>query len=102
MGRTASEKLEIIRLVEGSDLSVRQTLAMLGIERSTFYQWYRRYREHGPEGLEPRPPRKRARWNEIGPALVVQLVSSDGAACRTSSFGVASTNRPDRFKAKAR
>ena len=42
---TASEKLEVIRLVEGSDLSVRRTLRELGIHRSTFYAWYRRYHE---------------------------------------------------------
>jgi len=33
----AAEKLEIIRLVEQSSLSVRRTLAQLGIPRSTFY-----------------------------------------------------------------
>ena len=48
----ASEKLEIIRLVERSSLSMRRTLAQLGIPRSTFYNWYNRYREGGPEGLE--------------------------------------------------
>ena len=31
----ASEKLEIIRLVERSSLSMRRTLAQLGIPRST-------------------------------------------------------------------
>ena len=39
----ASEKLEIIRLVEGSHLSARMTLAKLGIPRTTFYRWYDRY-----------------------------------------------------------
>jgi putative transposase len=39
----AAEKLEIIRLVEQSSLSVRRTLAQLGIPRSTFYCWYDRY-----------------------------------------------------------
>ena len=40
MRLTAAEKQEIIRLVEGSDLSVRRTLRELGIHRSTFYGWY--------------------------------------------------------------
>src|SRR5215469_16400518 len=39
----AAEKLEIIRLVEQSPLSVRDTLAKLGIPRATFYRWYDRY-----------------------------------------------------------
>ena len=47
---TAAEKHEIIRLVEGSDLSVRRTLRELGVHRSTFYAWYRRYQAVGAEG----------------------------------------------------
>ncbi len=42
MRYAASEKLEIIRLVEGSHLSARQTLAKLNIPRTTFYRCYDR------------------------------------------------------------
>ena len=42
---SASEKLELIHLVEGSSLSVRRTLAEIGLPRSTFYAWYKRYLE---------------------------------------------------------
>ena len=35
-----AEKLEIIRLVEQSLLSVRRILAQLVISRGTFYRWY--------------------------------------------------------------
>ena len=59
MRYTAPEKLEIIELVERSSLSVRRTLAPLGIPRSTFYGWYRRYAEGGVEALADRPPRPR-------------------------------------------
>jgi len=55
----ASEKLEIIRLVERSHLPLKQTLDKLGIPRTTFYRWYDRYQLGGPEALEdqsPRPP----------------------------------------------
>ena len=45
MSYSPSEKLEIIRVVEDSELSIRQTLKELGIYRSTFYNWYRRYKE---------------------------------------------------------
>ena len=41
----ASEKLEIIRSVEASHLPARQTLAMLGIPRTTYYRWYDRWSE---------------------------------------------------------
>ena len=36
----ASEKLEIIRLVEQSHLGVGSTLDKLGIPKTTFYRWY--------------------------------------------------------------
>jgi putative transposase len=38
----AAEKLEIIRLVEGSHLPVRRTLARIGVPVTTFYRWYDR------------------------------------------------------------
>ena len=43
MKYTPWEKYEIIRLVEGSSLSVRKTLEQMGVSRSSFYEWYRRY-----------------------------------------------------------
>ncbi len=45
----ASEKLEIIRLVERSHLPVRRTLGKLGIPSTTFYRWYDRYRACRPK-----------------------------------------------------
>jgi len=47
----ASEKLEIIRLVEQSHLPARQTLDRLGIPRTTFYRWYDKYLSDGVDGL---------------------------------------------------
>ena len=44
---TQQEKYEIIQLVEGSELGPNRTLRELGIHRSTFYNWYGRYREQG-------------------------------------------------------
>jgi len=60
-----SEKLEIIRIVEESELSVRQTLKELCIPRSTFYSWYRRYLKDGPEGLVAMKPQSKRFWNKI-------------------------------------
>lgn len=73
MRRTASEKLELIRLVEESDLSVRQTLREMGICRSTFYEWYARYLEDGIDGLAPRK-RRRARQRNAVPERVREAV----------------------------
>jgi len=62
---SASEKQEIIRLVEGSDLPVKLTLEQLDIPRSTFYDWYARYRDRGFEGLLPQLDSDRRQWNQI-------------------------------------
>ena len=62
---SASEKLEIIRIVEESELSARQTLIELGVPRSTFYKWYSQYLEVGPEGLLVKKPQSRRFWNKI-------------------------------------
>ena len=45
----ASEKLEIIRLVEQSHLPVRRTLEKLGIQPARFYRWYDRLQTGGPK-----------------------------------------------------
>ena len=61
----ATEKLEIIRLVEQSHLPVKKTLAQLGIPKTTFYRWYDRYQAFGEEGLEDRRPHPGRVWNRI-------------------------------------
>jgi transposase InsO family protein len=61
----ASEKLEIIRLVEQSDLPVKLTLDQLNIPKSTFYDWYGRYQEKGFDGLQPHVNPERKQWNQI-------------------------------------
>ena len=74
MKYSPSEKLEIIRIVEDSDLSVRKTLKEVGIHRSTFYNWYRGYLEDGVEGLGPKKPKARSFWNKIPVEVKEQVV----------------------------
>jgi putative transposase len=66
----ASEKLEIIRLVEESTLPMRRTLEKIGIPHATFYRWYDLYQWSGSSGrptaqagscLEPLPDDVRER-----------------------------------------
>ena len=52
----ASEKAEIIELVEQSHLPAKRTLDKLGIPRATFYRWYDRLIER-PFVKERRAPR---------------------------------------------
>ncbi len=61
----ASEKLEIIRLVERSHLPVLRTLDKLGIPATTFYRWYDRYLRGGVQALEDRSPKPKRVWNRI-------------------------------------
>ena len=61
----ASEKFEIIRLVEESALPVRRTLEKIGIPRATFYRWYDLYQAGGPEALDDRHPKPDRVWNRI-------------------------------------
>ena len=70
----SSEKLEIIQLVEQSRLPAKRTLAMLGVTRSTFYRWYDRWREGGPEALRDRPSKPSRVWNRIPEAIQNRIV----------------------------
>jgi transposase InsO family protein len=65
MRRSTSEKLEIIRIVQDSELGVKRTLEKLGINRSTFYEWYRNYLKDGFDGLKPKVPNRKTFWNKI-------------------------------------
>ena len=60
-----SEKAEIIRTVEGSELPVKRTLEELDVPRSTFYKWYSRYLDEGYDGLADRNSSPKRFWNKI-------------------------------------
>ena len=57
MSLSAAEKLEVIRMVEESELPVKRTLAELGVSRSSFYRWYQFLRRFlkGDKNPENRP-----------------------------------------------
>ncbi|EKV27729.1 helix-turn-helix, Fis-type protein [Caenispirillum salinarum AK4] len=71
----ASEKLEIIRLVEQSHLPVRRTLDKLGIPTTTFYRWYDRYQRLGTAGLRDRTSGPGRVWNRIPDAVRQDIVA---------------------------
>jgi len=70
----ASEKAEIIRLVEQSALPVKRTLEKLGIPRATFYRWCDLYQSGGPEALGDRSPRPDRVWNRIPDAIRDRII----------------------------
>jgi transposase-like protein len=70
----ASEKLEILRLVEQSHPPVRKTLEKLGVPRATFYRWCDLYQAGGLEALEDKPPKPSRVWNRIPDKVREEIV----------------------------
>lgn len=62
---TSSEKMEIIKLIDGSTVSANKTLKELGIPKSTFYKWYKRYELGGFDALAPSKRNQNRVWNRI-------------------------------------
>lgn len=75
MRYSQAEKMEIIRTVEESELSAKQTLKEMDINRSSFYEWYRRYEQSGYDGLAVEKPHPRRFWNKIPEAEKEQIVA---------------------------
>ena len=74
MRYAAAEKAEIIKLVEQSHLSARQTLDRIGVSRSTFYRWYDLYQMGGPDALEDKPSKPSRVWNRIPQPIHDQII----------------------------
>ena len=68
------EKMEIIKIVEGSELGVKPTLKELNIHSSTFYKWYGRYHKYGFDGLAPKERKRSKFWNKIPDKLIDKTV----------------------------
>ena len=62
---TASEKQEIIHIVVRSEIGVNKTLREIGLNKSTFYNWYKIYSEKGIDGLAPSKRTSKKQWNSI-------------------------------------
>ena len=59
--------------LQGADLS-GNSLPFAPIPRRTFYRWYDRFFEGGPEALEDRPSAPSRAWNRIGDNIQQQIV----------------------------
>lgn len=66
--------MEIIHLVEHSDLPITRTLDELDVPRSSFYRWYQKYQEDGYEGLADSRSSPRQFWNRIPDIVRDQVV----------------------------
>ena len=74
MSLSASEKVEVIRMVEESDLSIRRTLGELGISRSSIYRSYQRDQEGGPDALRSHSRSPRRFWNKLPESVKEQCL----------------------------
>ena len=72
--RGASEKLEIIRIVEQSHQPIKRTLEQIGVSRPTFYRWYDLYQRFGKAGLEDKRSGATRVWNRIPDEVRQQIV----------------------------
>jgi putative transposase len=75
MRYSASEKAEIIQLVENSPLPLKRTLEQLGVSRSTWYNWYDRYLEDGIDGLKDKKPIAKSVWNKIPASVKDKIIT---------------------------
>ena len=92
MRYSASEKAEIILLVENSPLPLKRTLQQLGISRSTWYNWYDRYLEDGIDGLNDKKPIPKSVWNKIPSTVKNKIITL--ALKKTGFDNIKLKNRP--------
>lgn len=61
------KKMDIIRQVESSELSVSKVLKALDMPKSTYYRWKQKLRNMGLEGLKDNKPHRIRTWNQLLP-----------------------------------
>ena len=69
-----NEKMELIRLIEGSELGISDALARYDIPRSTYYRWKRKLRTMGINGLRDSKPLQRRVWNSLLPGQIDKIL----------------------------
>jgi len=85
-----SEKMKFIRLIEGSDLSISESLAKYDVPRSTYYRWKRKLKTMGIKGLEDNKPHRMRTSNQLLPQQVDKVLEYamfyPELSCREISF----------------
>ena len=74
------QKLAILRHVESSPFSVRETLFRLDVPVTTYYRWRNRFRQDGIAGLYDRSSYTGKIWNELLPAereMIMQISDNE-------------------------
>jgi len=71
---SAEDKIRIVLDGLRCEGSIAELCRKEGIACRTFYRWYDRYLESGPEALEERPSAPSRVWNRIAPEVQDQIV----------------------------
>ncbi len=94
---TKSEKMEIIRLIDGSNVSANRTLKELGIPSSTFYKWYKKYLDGGIGALTPGKRAENRVWNKIPQQernrVVETALNKESFTCRELAWHITDTQK---------
>ena len=61
------KKMDIIRSIESSGLSISVALKKLDMPRSTYYRWKHKLRTMGLNGLKDNKPHRARTWNQLLP-----------------------------------
>ncbi len=61
------KKMDMIRSVESSGLSISAALKKLDMPRSTYYRWKHKLRTMGLQGLKDNKPHRSRTWNQLLP-----------------------------------
>jgi transposase InsO family protein len=92
-----TEKMEIIKLVEESTVSANRTLKELGIHKTTFYKWYKRYTQGGFDALAPNKRNQNRVWNRIPQQeknrVVDVALEKESFTCRELAWHITDTYR---------
>jgi putative transposase len=94
---TQSEKIEIIKLVDGSNISANRTLKELGIHPSTYYKWYDRFIKGGFDALAPNKRNQNQVWNKIPQhernRVVEIALDNETYTCRELAWHITDTEK---------
>ena len=85
------EKMEMLRVAMGSKGSIRKTLDLLDLPKSTYYRWRHKWRQMGLMGLRDTRPRRSGSWNALTPhqrskIIDIATLNLDWPAVRLASI----------------
>lgn len=68
------EKMEMLRVTMGFDISVSKTLKALNLPKSTYYRWRNNWCQMGLLGLRDTYPKRYGSWNKLLPDQQMKII----------------------------